>query len=111
MGRTLISPLGQYKINMAQKAIDSIVICLSISNKFKQNLMQNVDSAHLQQKPNISVWSALLHGTVTQIRSCLALKMLHNKKCPISGHTTSTLVIQTFVNNCHDFILYLFHES
>ncbi len=27
---------------------------LPISNKFKQNLMQNVDSAHFKQNPNIS---------------------------------------------------------
>ena len=46
----------------ARESIDSIVSCLSISNKFKQNLMQNVDSAHFQQNPNISVskWNMVL---------------------------------------------------
>ncbi len=35
--------------------MDTIVICLPISNKIKQNQMQNVDSVHFQQNSNISV--------------------------------------------------------
>ncbi len=54
LGWTLISPPGQYKINSQQRAMISIVIRLPISNKFKRNSMQNVDSVHFQQNANIS---------------------------------------------------------
>ena len=35
--------------------MDTIVIYLPISNKFKQNQMQNVDCVHFQQNSIISV--------------------------------------------------------
>ena len=44
-------------LEMGRTGTISIVISLSISNKFEQNQMQNVDSVHFQQNPIISVWA------------------------------------------------------
>ncbi len=84
----------------------SIVISLSISNKFKQSLMQNVDFAQFQQKGIISVDNKTYYES-PDIFCFLKLKhdfkYLHTKSATsfLQGWTKKKNLSVSSVHLCH----------